>query len=309
MVYSVLVFLNIGEPSEVVKLFGHDAPWFLLGALMIAAVLTKHDIHKKVLLIILRVAGYKVRNIVIGIVSFCAIASAFIAEHTVAAMMLGVALAIIEQAGGFKKSPNLAKLLLFSIAYGAAIGSLGTPSGGGRNVIMIGFLKDYFDVTIRYGSWLVMARPITLIMIPIVSFMLLKIFPPEVQSLRREMEDLRSEISQQPMRIQQWGTIAIFLVILFMLITQGEHGLGVIVLFGALLYLIFGLAEWKDYQSINWGIGLLYFGAVAFGAALRSSGAAMWLAANISSFSQSALNITGGTPLVAMSALFTSLFS
>ncbi|MFT7183924.1 MAG: sodium-dependent dicarboxylate transporter 2/3/5 [Oceanicoccus sp.] len=309
VVYSWLVFLNIGEPEEVVKLFGHDAPWFLLGALMIASVLVKHGIHKRVLVVILRFAGYRVRNIVFGIVSFCAIAAAFIADHTIAAMMLPVALAMINSTGGFDKNPNLSKLLLFAIAYGASIGGLGTPSGGGRNVVMIGFLKDYFDVSIHYGAWMIMALPILLILIPFVVFVLMKTFPPERKELKSEMQEIQSEIMLNPMRKSQWVVIAIFLMILLMLITQGESGLGVIVMFGALVYLVFGLAEWKDYQKINWGIGLLYFGAVAFGSALRATGAATWLAANISLLSSSVLGISGGTPLIGVSVVFTSMFS
>lgn len=38
-----------------------------------------------------------------------------------------------------KQLRNLTPLILFSIAYGSAMGSIGTPSGGGRNVIMLDY--------------------------------------------------------------------------------------------------------------------------------------------------------------------------
>ena len=34
--------------------------------------------------------------------------------------------------------------MLFSISYGCSIAGVGTPSGGARNAIMIGYWKDFF---------------------------------------------------------------------------------------------------------------------------------------------------------------------
>lgn len=109
---------------------------------MIAEVLVKYKLHKRILSFIIRMVGSKTRNIVFGIVTFCALTAAFISEHTVAALMLPVGIAFIQANGGFRKVPKLAKLLMLSIAFGSAIGGLASPSGGGRNVIMIGFFRD-----------------------------------------------------------------------------------------------------------------------------------------------------------------------
>ena len=309
LVYSWVVFLGIGDPKTVASIFSHDAAWFLIGALMIASVLTKYGLHKRVLVIIFKIAGNKIRNIVLGIVGFCAIASAFIADHTIAALMLPVVLAIINLLGGFKKIPNLSKLLLFSIAYGAAVGGLSAPSGGGRNVLMIGFLEDNLGVSIGFGSWMLMGFPITLILIPIISFWLLKVFKPEVTDLKEAIGQIREEIQVQPMKRKEWMTVIIFLFILILWIFKSSLGIGMIALFGSLLFLIFGLAKWEDYQKINWGIGLLYFGAVGFGFMLRSTGAATWLGAKIALGASSLLNISGGLPMVGLATGIMTFFT
>ena len=55
--------------------------------------------------------------------------ASFIGEHTVVAMMLPVALSLIKNAGiGLTRATKLSALLLFSIAYGCALGSIGMPS-------------------------------------------------------------------------------------------------------------------------------------------------------------------------------------
>ncbi len=279
IVYAWIVFFGILPEKEASKLFSHDAAWFLFGALMISEVLVKYGIHKRILLLIMKIVGSKTKYISLGIISFCAVSAAFIAEHTVAALMLPIGLALIHINGGYKSVPNLAKLLLFSIAFGCCIGGLGTPSGGGRNVVMIGFLEELYDVNIAYFSWMVMAMPIVLILIPCIWFLLNKTFKPEVADLAESSGNIKEEMAMPAMQAKEWLVAGIFLFILFLYITKSNLGIGMISLFGAVLYLVFGLVTWKDYQKINWGIPLLYFGAIGLGTALQITGAATWLAA------------------------------
>jgi sodium-dependent dicarboxylate transporter 2/3/5 len=279
VVYAWIVFFGILPAKEAAKLFSHDAAWFLVGALMIAQALVKYAIHKRILILIMKVVGSQTKYISLGIITFCAITAAFIADHTIAALMLPIGLALIHINGGFKNAPNLSKLFLFSIAFGCSIGGLGTPSGGGRNVVMIGFLEELYGVKVGYGSWMVMALPIVFILIPCVWFLLNKIFRPEIADLAETSGNIKEEMAMPAMQAKEWLVAGIFLFILFLYITKSNLGIGMISLLGAVLYLVFGLVTWKDYQKINWGIPLLYFGAIGLGTALQITGAATWLAA------------------------------
>jgi len=280
-VYAAIVFLKILQPEEVGKMFSHDAAWFLVGALMIAQVLVKHNIHIRILKIILRLIGGKTRNLILGIVAFCAITAAFISDHIVAALMLPIGVAIVQMSGGYRKVPNLAKALMFAIAFGALAGGIGTPSGGGRNVVMIGFLEQFFGVSLGYGAWMLMVLPLTLILIPVIAFVILKIFPPEVSDLTQPLARIRQELGERSLTFSQWMVFGIFGLVLLLWITKSSLGIGMIALFGALLFYVFGLAKWSDYQKINWGVAMLYFGAIGMGTALVKTGAASWLGGNI----------------------------
>ncbi|GIT40409.1 MAG: hypothetical protein Ct9H300mP9_2590 [Candidatus Neomarinimicrobiota bacterium] len=57
-------------------------------------------------------------------------------------------------------------MILFSIAYGSAMGSIGTPSGGGRNVIMIGYWQEFGFGDISYLGWMRYTYSMLLIEIP-----------------------------------------------------------------------------------------------------------------------------------------------
>jgi sodium-dependent dicarboxylate transporter 2/3/5 len=308
LVYAWIVIFGIMPKEAAAGAFSHDAAWFLVGALMISSVLVRHNLHRRVLALIMGVTGHSVRRILLGMVGFCALSSMFIAGHTIAALMLPVGLALVEDSGGFRKVPNLAKLTMFCIAFGCSIGGLATPSGGGRNVVMIGYLNEFFGISMGYGQWMIMAAPITLILIPCVVLILFATFKPEVRTLGDLSGRLKMEMATRPMTHKEWSVICVFVLVVALWITQSHLGIGMIAMLGALIYLVLGLADWADYQRINWSVALLYFAALGLGRGLIESGAATWLAAKGLLLIDS-LGITGGYPMVGVSSLLMSLLT
>lgn len=308
LIYAWIVFFNIVPAKNAAEIFSHDAVWFLIGALMMAEVLVKYGIHKRILVLILRLVGSKVKFISLGIIAFCAISASFIAEHTIAALMLPIGIALIQLNGGYSKVPNLSKLIMLSIAFGAGVGGLGSPSGGGRNVIMMGFLEDIYNVNIGYGSWMIMAMPIVIVLIPVIWVILHSIFKPEVSDLKESFERIKEEMHSSKMAAKDWGVVVIFLTVLFLWFTSSEHGIGMIAMFGSLVYIIVKLARWADYQKINWGIALLYFGAIGLGKALIMTGAASWLGAKFLN-TVGLMGISGGFALIMACGVLVCLFS
>ena len=132
------VLLGLDSPDGVASSFMNDAVFFIMGSLMLAVAFVKQGWDSRIALGIIRITGNRTRNIVFGFVTMSALLSSFIGEHTVAALMLPLAMTLIRNTSkDQKRVRELSALLLLSIAYGALIGSIGTPSGGGRNAILI----------------------------------------------------------------------------------------------------------------------------------------------------------------------------
>lgn len=309
IVYGWVVFFGILSPEKIAPLFSSDAAWFLVGALMMAEVVIKYNIHKRILLFILKIVGSRVSYLVVGLVTFCAISAAFIASHMITAMMLPIVLVVASTVtGGIEENPQLTKLLLFSICFGANIGSLGSPSGGGRNIVMLNLINKIGGVNLGYGQWVLMCLPITLILIPITSYFLLLRWKPKKKSLDKSIERIREEIAMREMSISEWIVSGIFLFILYLWLFHSNLGIGMISLFGAVLFLIFDLAEWEDYQKINWNIPMLFFGAIGLGTALAKVGAAKYLAARLLSAAGEIIPMSAKA-LVMFQSTVMSLFS
>jgi len=308
VIYGWIVLGGIIPAKEAGKIFGSDATWFLVGALMLSEILIKYDIHKRFLILILKVAGGKTWRLVFGIALGAAILSAFISDSAVVSFLLPVLIAIIIVSGGMEKCPNLGKCLLFAAAYGAALGGLATPSGGGRNVIMMSLLENNFGITVGFGAWALMAFPITLLTVLFMTFWLLKRFKPEFKDISGPVGEIKKELSKNPMSFKEWLVVGIYGATILAFVLAGETGLGMIALVSVLIFLGVGLARWSDVEKINWGIILLYFGAIGLGTALQQSGAATWLAAQIVSIGGLIMPFNT-LSVTALSSIFMTLFT
>ena len=276
------VILGIDTPNGVATSFMSDAVFFIMGSLMMAVAIVSQGLDKRLALGIIKLTGNKTWRIVFGFVAISSILSSFIGEHTVAAMMLPVALTLIRNTSDDQKTvQRLSTLLLFSIAYGCAMGSIGTPSGGGRNVIMLGYISEFGLGNISYLDWIKYAYPMLLLEIPIASGLLWMTFKPEQRILDSAVRKLKVKVTKAgKMTGNQMMAIGIFVFVFLGWIFLSLYlGLGIIALIGVFLYLSFGLIEWQDInRNTNWGVILLFGAAISLGMQMKETGAAEWVA-------------------------------
>jgi len=286
--------LLLSIPSTIVaKSLMTDSVLFIMGSLMLAVAVVKQKLDKRIAWLIVQVTGTQTSRICFGISVVSGFLASFVGEHTVAAMMLPVGITLITLTSDDpKKVRNLAAVLLFSISYGCSVAGIGTPSGGARNAIMIGYWKEFFyDPTnpetqkflVDYVKWMVYAYPMFLLQLPVVTIILLFTFRPEYSNLSRAVAKLRMQIQiEGPMKSGDWLSIIFFLMILWGWVTlSSDIGMGTVAILGAALFLIAGLVRWEDVNSgVNWGVVLLYAAAISLGVQMKNTGAAQWIAEN-----------------------------
>ncbi|MEE9463961.1 MAG: DASS family sodium-coupled anion symporter [Candidatus Neomarinimicrobiota bacterium] len=276
------VLLGLGEPTQVAQSYASDSVFFIMGSLMLAVAIVRQGLDARLTLGILTVTGNRVKNIMWGFFVISVLLTSFMGEHTIVAMMLPVALTLVRNTGMDERElRELMRLFLFALAFGSVIGSFGTPSGGARNAIMIGYLSDFGLGQMSYLRWIIFAYPLLLIQIPIGGWLLTRTFKPELDSLDSAVRKLKVQVGRTgPLSSPQMLAIALFLLILLGWIFLSDIlGIGIIALAGVFLYLATGLVQWTDInQRTNWGVVLLYAGAISLGLQLKNTGAAMWMA-------------------------------
>tara|TARA_Y100000590_G_scaffold390570_1_gene466478 strand:- start:11474 stop:12886 length:1413 start_codon:yes stop_codon:yes gene_type:complete len=275
------IYGGIDSADGIAKAFMNDAVFFIMGSLMLAVVIIRQGWDSRIALGILRITGNKTSNIVFGFLSISAILSSFIGEHTVAAIMLPIGMTLIRfTSSDFEKVKNLAAAILFSITYGCLIGSAGTPSGGGRNVIMINYFNQS-GLSLSYFEWMIKIYPFVIIQIPIVAWIIINTFKPEYKILDSSIRKLVIKVAKsRSMTGRNTVTIIIFILVFLGWIFFSERfGLGTIALTGVFLYILGGFVRWNDLnRHTHWGVIILFGATISLGTSISSTGAALWLA-------------------------------
>ena len=276
------VVFHIAPPAEVAKSYMNDSVFFIMGSLMMAVAIVHQGLDTRLALGIIRLTGNKVKNIVLGFTCISALLSSFIGEHTVVAMMLPVGLSLVRNCRKNKPIPNLTALILFSIAYGSTVGSIGTPSGGARNAIMMESWRAITDsgLTLTYFQWIIMAYPMVIIGMLSTTFLLQLAFKPEFNRMDTAIRRLKIQVAHKgKITGNEFLTILIFVIVFLCWIFLNEqYGLGIIAIGGAFLYMATGLVEWKRVsQNTNWGVILLFAGTISLGVQMKNTGTALWI--------------------------------
>ena len=275
------IYGGIDSADGIAKAFMNDAVFFIMGSLMLAVVIIRQGWDSRIALGILKITGNKTSNIVFGFLSISAILSSFIGEHTVAAIMLPIGMTLIRfTSSDTEKVKNLAAAILFSIAYGCLIGSAGTPSGGGRNVIMINYFNQS-GLSLSYFQWMIKIYPFVIIQIPIVAWIIINTFKPEYKILDSSIRKLVIKVAKsRSMTGRNTVTVIIFILVFLGWIFFSERfGLGTIALTGVFLYILGGFVRWNDLsRHTHWGVIILFGATISLGTSIRSTGAALWLA-------------------------------
>ncbi len=315
----ILVFTGVVTREEVAQLFWSDACWFIMGSLMFSAAFVKTGVDKRIcLLLFQKLAKPRVAWITAILIVVIAPLAGFISDHALAAMFLPIAIALYNNrlSDSVPRDPELAKMLVIGIAMACNIGGFGSPSGGARNVIMITYMEDMFGFSVGYGEWMIYAFPFVLVMIPVVWALLNWRFKPRIRDLSPALDTLKRDIARMgPWNRQQIIAVVIFLVMLTGWITESNLlleltgirlGIGVLAVAGAVAYLLFGVVNWRDYQTkVDWGVVWLYAGAIIFGKVLDQTGAAYWMARSVVE-GMASLGVTGGQALLAVGGVVTA---
>ncbi len=302
------VLLGIADPMAVSRSFISDSVLFIMGSLMIAETIVRQKLDKRLALVIVNLTGPRVERLVFGLILASALIASFIGEHTVVAMMMPVGMTLVAAASPDPlQTRRLGTLIMVAIGYGAVVAGIGSPSGGARNAIILAYWRELFDIQFSYLQWMIFLYPMVLIQIPIVTFILLKTFRPEVTDLSRSIAHLKARVAEEgTMKPQDWFTVAIFFFTVILWVTVSDQiGLGTTAMIGVGLYLMFGIARWEDYsRGINWGVIFIYAGAISLGITMKDTGASQWVAQVVLD-GVAPLGISGGIPLLFFIALLT----
>ena len=288
--------LNLLPFNMVGKTFAGDAPMFMLGVFALGASVVEVGFHRRLTVWIL---GWT-RGFWFPMVVLCismSIVGSFLSAPAMCSFMVPVLMAVYygvvssnSRNGEVKHDPALVKFLLFSLCFSLNVGGVGSPSAGGRNVIMMGFFNEY-NIPISYSGWIRYGWPMVPLGGAMVFLYMMALFGRKVRT--KNLTPGLLVIKEETRKMGKMGYAEyitagmLFLIVALWILGGEEMGLGGPALLALVIPVLFRTVDWKKILGrISWDAWFMYCGALTLGALLKESGGALWLA-------KSFLNILG----------------
>lgn len=284
-----------------VSYIASDVNILVLAGLVIAVALSKYGIDKYLALKLLRVMGERSNRIILGMMLAVAAISMWIPNTAAAAIMVPVAIGILNLIGAKKGESNLGKAMLIGVAYAASIGGIGTPVGTPPVPITMKNVRDATGIDIGFATWMSWGVPISLVLVVLAWFILTRMFKPEIDIVIGGKEIVEGELAKiGRLKGVKLKSLLLFLtaVALWLLdpimkdIYAGWTYLASLVIIILFLAPRIGVLNWSDVsREVDWGTLFLIAGGLALGDGLRVSGLVDYLSKSI------ALQLTGLNPI------------
>lgn len=261
--------------------FGNEAVFFILGAFILAAAMMKSGLSARLALVILRRFAHRPVGLLRGIYLLSGGMSFVMSEHAVAAMTFPIILEIAAALRLARGRSNYGRALFLTMAWGTSIGGVATLLGGGRAPLAIGILREVTGRGYSFAEWALINVPLALLLLAVGWVVLRLWFPLDLTDTAAAEKTVQERLNRTGrLTSQEAGIAAVMaLTIVAWMVLGEEFGLANISLAAVVVLFGLGLVQWRDVEGyVNWGLILMYGGAISLGSALNSSGAAAWVA-------------------------------
>jgi sodium-dependent dicarboxylate transporter 2/3/5 len=301
--------LNVLPIKETASHFAHPVIFLLFGGFVIAIAMEKWNLHRRIALHVLKVAGTRPDALIAGFMVATAAISMWVSNTATTIMMLPIGLSVIallnagvgpgaeardSSGGGIGPGDDrFATALLLAIAYSASIGGLGTLIGTAPNALFAAYMAEHFGVEIGFAQWMLVGVPLAVVILALAWVVLTRLaFTVGSRPVPGIDTVIESELEAMgPVSRGEKLTALVFAVVAFFWITRPAltawfPGLPLsdpaIAMTGAVaLFLIpvdprrgvFLLdKEWTE--RIPWGVLVLFGGGLSLAAGISESGLA-----------------------------------
>ena len=267
MIPVVASLSGIFSTREALSHFANPIIYVFIGGFTLAAVLSEHGIDRWIAGKVVRLThGNRWLALVtmFGSVSFL---SMWMSNTATTAMMLPIAMSLIG-----REYPRARVLAVLGTAYAANIGGIATVIGSPPNLIAAAALN------IDFSTWIGFGLPVTILMFPIVIFVLKVVLKPEPDfSLNSD----HGEAHGLAWSRGKSAALSFFLcvVCLWVLsqpisrILQVDNFDSLVAVAATVMAPVLGLTSWARLEKeINWGVLLLFGGGLCLSGVLLTTG-------------------------------------
>jgi sodium-dependent dicarboxylate transporter 2/3/5 len=204
-------------------------------------------------------------------------------EHAVAAMMFPLLVIITTRLDFVPKGGSYGRVLFLAMAWGCVVGGIATMLGGARVPLAVGMLQEAGYGTITFTQWTLAMLPAVVVLFTFCYFFLTRYFPIDIDTVSEADSVIDEQIRNcgRPLLEEKFLGLLIVGAVGGWIFFGTQFGMSTIAILAVVLLFMFRVVEWKDLQErMEWGIILMYGGAIALGSILRDTHAGLWFTQN-----------------------------
>lgn len=317
-------WLGIGSIQEATAPYSNKVIYLFLGGFVLAFAMQRWNLHKRIALNVLRVAGGDGRSLIGGFMLASALLSMWVMNTSTTMLLLPIAVSIIAVINGSmsglgdRERNDFQYALLLGVAYGATIGGMSTLVGTAPNALFAAFIQDNYGTPIDFARWMLIGVPLSAALLPLAWLTLTRlVFKVSFHTSgegRAALERLRRELG--PITAPEKRVALLFVVMATLWITRpllarlpglaaiDDSGIAIAGAL-ALFVMLSGdkrdpiLLRWEHAERLPWGVLLLFGGGLSLAGAVQRTGLAQWIGTN--------LETLGTLPLFALVLIATAM--
>ncbi|WP_373698789.1 DASS family sodium-coupled anion symporter [Neisseria dentiae] len=268
-----LLAVLLGFPDMDIKKamssFADPVIYIFFGGFALAAALHMQRLDRKIAVWLISLSRGNMKVAILLLFAATALLSMWISNTATAAMMLPLAMGMMDHLDK-EKERNTFVFVLLGIAYCASIGGLGTIVGSPPNAIAAKALD------LDFAGWMKMGLPMMLLILPLMLASLYVILRPNLN----ERVEVKAE--HIPWTLHRVLAMLIFITTAtaWVLGAQIKEAFGisnpdtVVAIAAAVAVVVLGVARWKEVaRNTDWGVLMLFGGGICLSSLMQVSGA------------------------------------
>ncbi len=293
----IFPLLGVSTVREASAPYGDPVIFLFMGGFILALGLERHNLHQRIALNLIKLTGTSGNGIIMGFMLSTALISMWISNTATAIMMLPIAssvTALLAKEAGQENDSRFQKFatgLMLGIAYAASIGGIATIIGTPPNVVMVGYMKRFYNLDVSFTKWMIVGIPLMLLMLASCYLIITKVlFRNNLPSIQGSKELIHRKLTElgQITKEEKLVLFVFSITCFFWIFRQNLNGLigknllddtTIAMAGGVLMFLLPTnfkeqkfLLDWNDMKELPWGILLLFGGGLCLADGMEKSG-------------------------------------
>jgi sodium-dependent dicarboxylate transporter 2/3/5 len=293
----IFPLLGVSSVREASAPYGDPVIFLFMGGFILALGLERHNLHQRIALNLIKLTGTSGNGIIMGFMLSTALISMWISNTATAIMMLPIATSVtglLAKEAGQENDPRFQKFatgLMLGIAYAASIGGMATIIGTPPNVVMVGYMKRFYNLDVSFTKWMIVGIPLMLLVLASCYLIITKVLYrnnlPSIQGSKELIHRKLTELGKIT-KEEKLVLIVFSITCFFWIFRQNMNGLigknllddtTIAMAGGVIMFLIpidfkeqKFLLDWSDMKELPWGILLLFGGGLCLADGMEKSG-------------------------------------